>query len=302
MTTPTIPTIALHNGSKIPQLGFGTLNIPPDRNPTPANAAKTAEVVGLALELGYRHIDTAQSYGNEHGVGQAIANSGIPRRDLWVTSKLGNGNHKPDDVRRSFDGTLGKLGLDYLDLFLIHWPLPTLYEGDYVSTWKAVTHLLADGRLRTAGVSNFQPEHLDRIIRETGVAPAVNQVEIHPYFPNDAVRDATRRHGVVVEAWSPLGQGKLLTDAAIAAIARGHGKTAAQVILRWQVQKGHVVFPKSMHRERMEENLAIFDFQLSDEEVETIAALGKGEAGRIGPNPDTFAWIPSNLTPTPEAT
>jgi 2,5-diketo-D-gluconate reductase A len=299
MTTPTIPSITLNDGSRIPQLGFGTLNVPPDRDPTPENTAKTAAVVGLALELGYRHIDTAQMYGNERGIGQAIADSGLRREDLWITSKLGNGNHRPDDVRRSFDETLERLGLETLDLFLIHWPLPTLYDGDYVSTWKAVTERLANGRLRSVGVSNFQPAHLERVIGETGVAPAVNQVEVHPYFRNDAVRDATRRHGIAIEAWSPLGQGHLLGDPAIAAIAKAHGKTVSQVLLRWHVQNGHIVFPKSMHRARMEENLAIFDFHLSDADVSAIDALGRGDAGRIGPNPDTFAWLPSRLTPTP---
>jgi len=184
----TIPTITLNDGTTIPQLGFGTLNIPPDRTPSRGNTEKTAEIVGTALRLGYRHIDSAQMYGNEQGVGEAIAASGILREQLFITSKLGNGNHRPEDVRRSFDESLGKLGLDYLDLFLIHWPLPTLYDGDYVSSWKAMTELVAEGRLRSAGVSNFQPEHLDRIIGATGVPPAVNQIEAHPYFLNDTAR------------------------------------------------------------------------------------------------------------------
>ena len=301
MKTHDVPTITLHNGKRIPQLGFGTLSVPPDRNPTPANTAKTAEVVGLALACGYRHVDTAQMYGNERGVGRAIAESGVPREELWITSKLGNGQHRPEDVRRSFDETLSKLGLHYLDLFLIHWPLPTLYDGDYVSTWKAMTELLADGRLRAAGVSNFQPEHLDRIMAETGVVPVVNQIEVHPYFRNDSVRKATRRHGIAIEAWSPLGQGHLLSDPVITEIAGRLGKTVAQIILRWHIQHGHIVFPKSMHRERIEENLSIFDLELSDREVAAIDSLDKGEAGRIGPNPDTFAWVPSESTPTPVA-
>lgn len=301
MATQTIPTIALNNGTTIPQLGFGTLHVPPDRNPTRENIAKTAEVVGLALELGYRHIDTAQMYGNEIGVGQGITASGIPRGELYVTSKLGNGNHRPDDVRRSFDETLVRLGLDYLDLFLIHWPLPMLYDGDYVSTWKAMTGLLADGRLRSAGVSSFQPNHLDRIINETGVVPVVNQMEVHPYFRNDAARAASRRHGMAIEAFSPLGQGKLLDDAVISAIAAAKGKTCAQVILRWHIQHGHIVFPKSMHRERMQENLDLFDFDLTPAEVAAIDALDQGESGRIGPNPDTFDWVPSESNSTPVA-
>jgi 2,5-diketo-D-gluconate reductase A len=299
MTILHLPSVVQNNGARIPQLGFGTLNVPPDRNPTPANVGKTAEVVGLALARGYRHIDTAQMYGNERGVGQAIAQSAIDRADLWITSKLGNGNHKPDDVRRSFDETLDKLGLEYLDLFLMHWPLPTLYEGDYVSTWKAITGLLADGRLRSAGVSNFQPEHLDRIIGETGQVPVVNQIEVHPSFTNDAARAATRRHGIAIEAWSPLGQGHLIDDPVIAKIAKERGRTAAQVILRWHIQESHIVFPKSMQAARIEENAAIFDFELSGEEVSAISALDRGEAGRIGPNPDTFAWVPSAQTPKP---
>ena len=292
MTTQTIPTVTLNNETTIPQLGFGTLNVPPGRDPTPENTAKTAEIVGLALELGFRHIDTAQMYGNERGVGEAIAASGIPREELWVTSKLGNGNHRPDDVRRSFDETLRKLGTDQLDLFLMHWPLPMLYDGDYPSTWQAITGLKADGRLRSAGVSNFQPDHLDRIIRETGTRPAVNQIEVHPYFRNDAAREATRRHGIAIEAWSPLGQGAVLKDEVIERIAAGHGKTTAQVILRWHVQRGDIIFPKSARPERMTENIRIFDFALADEDMAAIDALDRGEDGRIGPNPDKFDWVP----------
>jgi 2,5-diketo-D-gluconate reductase A len=299
MAMQTIRNITLNNGTTIPQIGFGTLNVPRDRTPTRENTAKTAEVVGLALKLGYRHIDTAQMYGNERGVGEAIAASGIPREQLYVTSKLGNANHRPDDVRRSFEETLDKLGLGYLDLFLIHWPMPTQYEGDYVSTWKAVTEILGDGRLRSAGVSSFQPDHLARIIHETGVVPVVNQIEVHPYFRNDAARAASRRHGMAIEAFSPLGQGKLLADATIGKIAANYGKTPAQVILRWHVEHGHVIFPKSMHHDRMQENLAVFDFDLSDDDITAIDALDRGEEGRIGPHPDRFDWIPLAPGSTP---
>src|SRR5262245_39404997 len=243
-----IPPIALNNGTTIPQLGFGTLGTSPDRRPSSANTEKTAQIVGLALEVGYRHIDTAQMYGNERGVGKAIAGSGIPREELYVTSKLGNSNHRRDDVRRSFDETLEQLGLEQLDLFLMHWPLPTLYKGDYVSTWTAMCELVAGGRLRTAGVSNFQPAHLERIIAETGVVPGVNQIEVHPYFANDAARAASICHGIAVEAWSPLGQGKLADDQVIGRIAAGRGKSFAQVMLRWHIQRGHIVIPKSTHR------------------------------------------------------
>ena len=287
-----IPTIILNNGTPIPQLGFGTLKIPPDRAPTPENARKTADVVRLALQIGYRHIDTAQMYGNEMGVGLALAESGIARDEIYITTKLGNANHRPDDVRHSFDQSMERLDLDHLDLFLMHWPLPTLYDGDFVSTWQAMASLIGSGRLRSVGVSNFQPAHLDRIVSATGVVPAVNQIEVHPYFRNDAARAASARHGVMIEAWSPLGQGTVLQDSVIAAIARTSGKSVAQVVLRWHIQHGHAIFPKSNHEERMRENLDIFDFALSTGEMARIDALDRGEVGRIGPNPDTFAWIP----------
>jgi 2,5-diketo-D-gluconate reductase A len=292
MHTPqgNVPTITLSDNTTIPQLGFGTLRVQPDRELSAANAEITAQVVGLALEAGYRHLDTAQNYGNEQGVGKAIANSGIPREDLYVTSKLGDRNRRPDDVRRSFDRTLENLGLDYLDLFLIHWPLPTATDGDYVVTWQALTELVAGGRLRSAGVSNFQPAHLDRVVAETGIAPTVNQFELHPYFTNEAARAASARHGVAIEAHSPLGHdGKPLTDAVIARIAADRGKTTAQIILRWHVQHGHIIIPKSVRPERMAENRAVFDFELTLEEIATIDALDRGADGRVGPDPDTYA-------------
>jgi 2,5-diketo-D-gluconate reductase A len=287
-----IPKVALNDGTAIPQIGFGTLAVQPDREPSPSNTERTAEIVGLALQAGYRHIDTAQSYGNERGVGRAIAASGIPREELYVTSKLANSNHRSDDVRHSFDETLKNLGLDQLDLFLIHWPLPTLYDGDYVSTWKVITELVAQGRLRTAGVSNFQPAHLDRIIAETGIVPAVNQMELHPYLSNQAVRAAAARDGIAVEAHSPLGHnGKPLDDETITQIAASREKSSAQVILRWHLQHGHIVIPKSALRERMEENLNVINFDLSEQEIKSIDALDKGESGRAGPNPDTYEGI-----------
>jgi 2,5-diketo-D-gluconate reductase A len=283
-----IPRITLNDLTTIPQLGFGTLHVPPNRQPSRPDIEEAAAVIGLALDAGYRHIDTAQMYGNEQAVGAAIAASGIPRDQLYVTSKLGNGNHRPADVRRCFDESLRKLGLDYLDLFLIHWPLPTRYGGDFVSTWQAMAGLTADGRLRTAGVSNFQPAHLDRIIGETGVVPAVNQIEVHPYFSNTVARAAAAQHGIAVEAWRPLGQGRLLGDPVIEGIAAARGKSSAQVVLRWHIQHGHIVFPKSVHEERIQENLSLFDFDLSAAELASIDALDRGEGGRIGPNPDTF--------------
>jgi len=286
------PVINLNDGTTIPQLGFGTLNVPENRSGSEQATEITAEAVRQAIAAGYRHVDTAQMYGNEAGVGRGVATAGVPRSDIHITSKLSNANHRPQDVRRSFDETLRKLGTDQLDLFLMHWPLPMLYDGDYPSTWQAITGLKADGRLRSAGVSNFQPDHLDRIIRETGTRPAVNQIEVHPYFRNDAARHASQRHGIAVEAWSPLGQGAVLKDEVIERIAAGHGKTTAQVTLRWHVQHGHIIFPKSARPERMTENIRIFDFALADEDMAAIDALDRGEDGRIGPNPDKFDWVP----------
>ena len=279
----TVPTIALNNQTTIPQLGFGVFQVPPD---------DTAEVTAQALEVGYRHIDTAQMYGNESGVGAAIKASGIARDELFVTSKLNNSFHAPDDARRAFDSTLTRLDLDRIDLFLIHWPLPTRYGGDFVSTWRTLAEFVADGRATSIGVSNFQPDHLRRIVEETGVVPAVNQIEVHPYFGNEAARAASARLGIVVEAWSPIAQGAVLDDEVIGKIAAAHGKSPSQVTLRWHVQRGDVVFPKSTHVERMRENFEIFDFALTDEEMAAITALDRGEDGRRGPNPDTFDWIP----------
>ncbi|GAB3776044.1 aldo/keto reductase [Nocardioides ginsengisegetis] len=280
----TVSTITLNDQTTIPQLGFGVFQVPPE---------ETAKTVTTALEVGYRHIDTAQMYQNEQGVGEAIAASGIARDELYVTTKLNNGFHRPDDARRSFEESLTKLGLDRVDLFLIHWPLPTLYDGDFVSTWRTLAEFVADGRATSIGVSNFQPAHLDRIIEETGVVPAVNQIEVHPYFTNEAARAASIRHGVEVEAWSPIAQGKVLDDEVIGKIAAAHGKTPSQVTLRWHLERGDIVFPKSMREERMRENFDVFDFTLSVDEVAAISALDEGEDGRIGPNPDVFDYVPS---------
>ena len=278
-----VPRIPLHDGSTIPQLGFGVFKVPPE---------ETEETVLTAFEVGYRHIDTAQMYGNEAGVGAAIKSAGIDRDELYITSKLNNGFHRPEDVERTFEESLQRLGLDRLDLFLIHWPLPTRYDGDYVSTWRAVAGLTADGRLTSAGVSNFEPEHLERIISETGVVPVVDQIEVHPYLTNEAARSAALEHGIKVEAWSPIARGNVLDDPTIVEIAEAHGRTPSQVTLRWHVERGDIVFPKSMRRSRMEENFAIFDVSLNDDEVERISGLDKGEDGRTGPNPNTFDYIP----------
>src|ERR1700753_1270461 len=292
MPTTQIPQITLNPGAALPQLGYGTLALQPDRESNDTNAKITEPIVTDALEAGYRHLDTAQAYGTELGVGRAIAASGIPREEIFITSKLANANHAPDDVKRSFEQTLTDLGVDQLDLFLIHWPLPTLYAGDYVSTWKTIAGFVDDGRLRSAGVSNFQPEHLDRIVAETGIVPAVNQFEIHPYFNNDAVRQACARHGIAVEAHSPLGHNRApLSDPTIASIAAAHHKTVAQVILRWHIQHGIIAIPKSAKPDRMAEMHDIFDFELTTEEVAAIDALDQGEHGRGGPNPDTYEGV-----------
>jgi 2,5-diketo-D-gluconate reductase A len=275
----TVPTITLNDGTAIPQLGFGVFLVPQE---------ETQKTVEQALEVGYRHLDTAQMYGNEAEVGAAVAASGIPRDQLFVTTKLNNGHHLPDDARRAFGESLDKLKLDRVDLFLIHWPLPTRYDGDFVSTWRTLVELRDGGGTTSVGVSNFEPEHLDRIVDEVGVVPAVNQIEVNPYFTNEATRAADARHGIATEAWSPIARGGIADDETIAAIAERVGRTPAQVTLRWHLQRGDIVFPKSMHRERMEENFALFDFELTDDDLAAIAGLDRGEAGRTGPNPNTF--------------
>jgi 2,5-diketo-D-gluconate reductase A len=292
MASITIPQIALNDDTTIPQLGYGTLALQPDREATDENTTLAAQTVSEALQAGYRHIDTAQAYGTEPGVGQAIAGSGIPREEIYITSKLANANHAPDDLKRSFEQTLTYLGTDQIDLFLVHWPLPTLYDGDYVSTWKAVTQIVADGRARSAGVSNFQPAHLERIIAETGITPAVNQVELHPYFANPNVRAACAHYGVAVEAHSPLGHNNAeLTDPTLQQIADAHSRSVAQILLRWHMQHGVIAIPKSARPERMAENLDVFDFELDDDQMNAIDALDNGESGRVGPNPDTYEGV-----------
>jgi 2,5-diketo-D-gluconate reductase A len=278
-----VPTIELNDGNTIPQLGFGVFQIPPD---------ETADAVKAALGVGYRHIDTAEMYQNEKGVGQGIRGSDVDRGDVYVTSKLNNGLHEPDDARRAFDKTLEALGFDYVDLFLIHWPLPTLYGGDFVSTWRTLEEFKADGRARSIGVSNFQVAHLERLAEETETVPAVNQIEVHPYFGNEEVRGFDGRKGIATEAWSPIAQGKVLGDPVITRIAESVGRSPAQVVLRWHIQRGDIVFPKSVTLQRIKDNFAIFDFELSSVDVNAINELDKGEAGRTGPNPDKFDYIP----------
>ena len=279
-----VPTITLNDGNHIPQLGFGTYKVA---------AAETADTVRLALEIGYRHIDTAQMYGNEKGVGEGIRDAGIDRGQVFITSKLNNGFHRPDDARRSFDQTLTELGTDYVDLFLIHWPLPTLYDGDFVSTWKTLEDFKTDGRARSIGVSNFAIHHLQELARETATVPSVNQIEVHPYFTNDGVRGYGVEHDIATEAWSPIARGKVLGDPVVSRISRATGAHPAQVVLRWHIERGDIVFPKSVHPQRMRENFEIFDFEINDEEIEALTALDRGEAGRMGPHPDTFDVIPN---------
>ena len=277
-----VPSIELNDGHNIPQLGFGVFQIDPD---------ETAEAVGRAFEVGYRHIDTAEGYRNERGVGEAVRASGLDRGEVFITSKLDNDSHRPDDARAAFEGTLSELGLDYVDLFLIHWPLPTLYDGDYVSTWKTLEQFQADGRARSIGVSNFQVEHLERLAAECDIVPAVNQIELHPYLLNDAVRSHGEAQGIATEAWSPIAQGDVLDDPVIVAIAEKVGRTPAQVVLRWHIQRDSIVFPKSTTPARIEENFRLFDFELERADVERLSTLDRGEDGRTGPNPDAFAPV-----------
>jgi len=275
-----VPTIALNNGVEIPQLGFGVFQIKPE---------DTVEATTAALEVGYRHIDTAEMYGNEKEVGEAVRRSGVPREEVFVTSKLNNGFHAHDAALKAFDQTLTDLGFEYLDLFLVHWPLPGI-DVDYVETWKAMEEIYDSGRCRAIGVSNFKEHHLRRLFGETVVRPAVNQIEVHPYLAQDELRAFDADHEIVTEAWSPIAQGKVLDDPAIVAIAENLGRTPAQVVLRWHVQRGDVVFPKSVNPKRMEENFALFDFELSEGDMATLTGLDRGE--RTGPDPDSFNYIP----------
>jgi 2,5-diketo-D-gluconate reductase A len=275
MAQLTIPRLTLHDGTEIPQLGFGVFQVPPQ---------DTQDVVELALDAGYRHIDTAAAYRNETGVGAAIAASGHAREDLFVTTKLWNADQGYDSALHAFGSSLDRLGLDYVDLYLIHWPVPS--EGRFLDTWRAFERINEEGRARTIGVSNFRVEDLERLEVETDTRPTVNQVELHPSLQQAELRAWHADHGIVTEAWSPLAQGALLDDETIVAIAERHGKTPAQAILRWHLQLGNVVFPKSVTPERIRENIEIFDFELGDAEMAEFERLDRGE--RIGPDPGTF--------------
>lgn len=276
----TVPTLSLNNGVQIPQFGYGTWQVPPET---------AQDRVAEALEIGYRHIDTAQMYGNEAGVGAAIAASGLPRDEVFVTTKLNNNRHDPAVVAQALDESLEKLQLDQVDLFLIHWPLPTI-DIDFVDTWKAMEEVYAAGKARAIGVSNFQPHHLRRVVQEGTVVPAVNQIEAHPYFNQADVRAVNAEHGVATEAWSPLAQGQVFDDPALQAIATSTGRSVSHVVLRWHLQRGDIVFPKASSVERLRENFDLFDFELSAADMGAIEALDAGR--RIGPDPDAMAWVP----------
>ncbi len=273
-----ITQVTLNNGVQIPQLGLGVWQVPPD---------VTQRVVEDGLAAGYRHIDTAQMYGNEAGVGAALAVSGLARDEVFITSKLNNNRHGRVKARAAFEQTLEHLRSEYVDLFLIHWPLQ---RDDFVDTWHALEEFYESGRARAIGVSNFQAHHLDRLAAESDVVPAVNQVEVHPYLTQEPLRAYDREHGIATEAWSPLGSGTVLGDPVLAAVAARYGVSPAQAAIRWHLQRGEVVIPKSSHRERQEQNLDVFGFELSDEDVAALAALNKNR--RTGPDPDTFDWVP----------
>jgi 2,5-diketo-D-gluconate reductase A len=275
MAELTIPSLALHDGVEIPQLGFGVFQVPPE---------DTQEVVEQALDAGYRHIDTAGAYRNERGVGAAVEASGIAREDLFITTKLWNSQQGFDTTLAAFEASLGRIGLDHVDLYLIHWPVPS--EDRFVDTWRAFERIHEEGRSRTIGVSNFRVEDLERLEEETDVRPTVNQIELHPRLQQAELRAWHAGHQIVTEAWSPLAQGELLDDETIVAIAERHGKTPAQAILRWHLQLGNVVFPKSVTPQRIRENLGLFDFELGDGEMAEFERLDRGE--RIGPDPETF--------------
>lgn len=271
-----VPVIELTNGVRMPQLGYGVFQVPDE---------ETTAAVKAALEAGYRSIDTAAVYGNEKGVGQAIAESGLARDELFVTTKLWNSAQGYDSTLKAFDESMKKLGLEQLDLYLIHWPTPE--RDKYLDTWKAFEKLYEDGRVRALGVSNFQPAHLTRLLDAADVAPVLNQIELHPYLQQQEVREFNAKHGIATEAWSPLAKGgSLLGDPVVADLAVKHGRTPAQIVLRWHLQLGNVVIPKSVTPSRIEENFDLFGFTLAEEELESLTPLDRGE--RTGPDPDTF--------------
>ncbi|ORA68219.1 oxidoreductase [Mycolicibacterium elephantis] len=269
------PSIKLNDGNSIPQVGLGVWQTPPEA---------TERAAATALDAGYRHIDTAAAYGNEREVGQAVAKSGLAREDVFVTTKLWNSDQGYDSTLKAFDASMQRLGMDYLDLYLIHWPVPA--NDAYVDTFKAFAHLRDQGRIRSIGVSNFEPEHLRKLIDATGIVPAVNQIELHPRLQQHELRELHAQLGIATEAWSPLGQGSLLTNQAVTAVAEAHGKTSAQVLIRWHIQLGNIVIPKSVTPARIVSNFDVFDFELSEQDMASVSSLGDGT--RLGPDPRTF--------------
>jgi 2,5-diketo-D-gluconate reductase A len=276
-----VTKVPLRGDVQIPQLGFGVFQVPPE---------DTADIATRALLAGYRHIDTAAGYRNEAGVGQAIHAAGLDRSEVFITTKVHNDDHGYEQAKHAAAASLEKLESGHIDLLLIHWPVPS--KDRYVETWKALIELQQEGVARAIGVSNFQPAHLERIIRETGVTPAINQVELHPYFQQQGLRREHEDLGIVTEAWSPLAQGKVLDDPVITDIADAHGKTPGQIVIRWHLQLGNVVIPKSATQERIESNADVFDFHLTDDQMASIEALDAGD--RIGPDPDTFVRPPAS--------
>ena len=279
MSSPRIPTVTLNNGVTIPQVGLGVFQT--------KEGAEVERAVEAALEAGYRLIDTAAAYGNEVGVGKAVKASGLPREEVFITTKLWNANHAYEDALRAFDESLAKLDCGYIDLYLIHWPLPM--EGKFTEAWKALEHIYADKRVRAIGVSNFKPHHLDEVLKGAQTVPAVNQIELHPFLQQKETRAYCAEHGIVVESYSPLMQaGEALEHPVIAKLAQQYGKTPAQVILRWHVQSGFIVIPKSVKPERIRENLDLFDFELSEQDMRAIDGMDRGQ--RIGADPDTASF------------
>jgi 2,5-diketo-D-gluconate reductase A len=269
------PLITLNDGSSIPQVGLGVWQTPPE---------DTERAAAAALEAGYRHIDTAAAYGNERGVGQAVANSGLPREDVFITTKLWNADQGYDTTLKAFDASMARLGVDYLDLYLIHWPMPS--RNTFVETFKAFSRLRDERRIRSIGVSNFEPEHLRILVDATGIVPAVNQVELHPMLQQQGLREAHSQLGIATEAWSPLGQGSLLSNPTVTAVGERHEKTPAQVLIRWHMQLGNIVIPKSVTPERIVSNFDVFDLELSEQDMTSISSLGDGT--RLGPDPRTY--------------
>ena len=275
----TVPSLKLRDGNSIPQLGLGVWQVDP---------AITARVVSDAIAVGYRSIDTAEGYQNEEGVGEAIKRADVPRSELFITSKLRNGGHARDLALKSFDDSMKALGLEQLDMFLIHWPVPS--QGKFVEAWKTLVELKTQGRIRSIGVSNFNLDHLERIIGETGETPVVNQIELHPRFQQRDKRDFHKQHNIAIESWSPLGSGRMLDDATVGAIAKKHGKSIAQTVIRWHLQQGLIVIPKTTHRERMVENFDVFGFELDADDMGEINGLDKRD-GRVGADPATASFL-----------